>query len=117
MDTNPTRIRLDLPTNQLAITWQDGHESTYDGAYLRWICPCAMCRGHAPGEVEPPTWEACQDVRMKHATAVGAYALRLDFTDGHDTGIYSWRLLREWWNNGANASPSEGGDDARTEEL
>lgn len=95
MDSTPTRIRLELPANRLSIEWADGHESAYDGAYLRMMCPCAKCRGHSPGEVEPPTWSDCKDVRVQHAAAVGAYALRLDFTDGHDTGIYSFDWLRE----------------------
>lgn len=94
-DATPTRIQLDLPTNRLTMAWADGHESTYDGGYLRYICPCARCRGHSPGEVEPPTWTACRDVRVQNASAVGSYALRLDFTDAHDTGIYSFDWLRE----------------------
>ena len=95
MDTTPTRIRLDLQTNRLAIEWGDGHASEYDGGYLRWICPCATCRGHSPGEVEPPTWSMCESVRVQHAAAVGAYALRHDYSDWHDNGIYSFDWLRE----------------------
>ena len=49
--TNPTAIKVDGAENRLHMTWQDGHESTYDGAYLRWMCPCAGCRGHYPGQV------------------------------------------------------------------
>jgi DUF971 family protein len=92
---DPTAVRLDLKTNCLSITWADGHESAYDGGYLRMICPCAMCRGHAPGEVEPPTWEACKDTRATNVTLVGSYALRIDLSDGHGTGIYSFAWLRE----------------------
>ena len=100
MRTDPTAIRLDAATNRLRITWADGHESVYDGGYLRWICPCARCRGHAPGEVEPPSWDACADVRVTHAELVGSYALRLTLSDGHDTGIYRFEHLRD-------ACPSE----------
>ncbi|MFV1959370.1 MAG: gamma-butyrobetaine hydroxylase-like domain-containing protein, partial [Planctomycetota bacterium] len=41
MNSDPASVRLDVAGNLLAIRWGDGHESRYDGAYLRWICPCA----------------------------------------------------------------------------
>jgi DUF971 family protein len=95
MDSTPTAIRLDVEANRLHVTWGDGHESTYDGGYLRFVCPCAMCRGHGPGQVPPPAWGACRDVKITHAEAVGGYALRFTLSDGHDTGIYTFELLRE----------------------
>ncbi len=95
MSTDPTAIRLDVAENLLTIDWSDGHVSTYDGAYLRWVCPCAKCRGHAPGEVEPPAWDDVKEVRARGASGVGTYALGLEFTDGHDSGIYSFDWLRE----------------------
>ena len=91
----PTAIRLDVAANVLTITWADGHVSTYGGYYLRHICPCAECRGHSPGEKEPPGWAAVKDVRVSHAEAVGAYALRFTFSDGHATGIHTYAWLRE----------------------
>jgi DUF971 family protein len=92
--TTPRAIRLDLAQNLLEVDWADGHRSRYDGGYLRFVCPCAGCRGHGPGDVPPPTWEACRDVRIVHAEAVGSYAIRFDFDDRHATGIYSYDLLR-----------------------
>jgi DUF971 family protein len=95
VDATPTAIRVDVARNRLEIDWADGHKSACDGATLRLICPCAGCRGHAPGEVEGPTWEAVKSVRIRNAQAVGGYAIRFDFTDAHDTGIYSYDWLRE----------------------
>lgn len=95
MSSDPVAIRLDLAENRLEIDWSDGHQSRFDAAYLRWTCPCARCRGHAPGEVEPPTWAAVKDVTVSHAEAVGTYALRFTFSDGHDTGIYAFDWLRQ----------------------
>lgn len=91
----PTAIRLDVKANLLSLTWADGHESTYGGPYLRHMCPCAECRGHAPGEKEPPSWQAVRDVKVTHAAAVGTYALQFTLSDGHTTGIYSYGWLRE----------------------
>jgi DUF971 family protein len=93
--TSPTAIRLNLPGNLLHVTWEDGHESTFDGGYVRFVCPCAGCRGHGPGQVPEPLWSDCKDVRMQHVEAVGAYALKFALSDGHATGIYSYDLLRK----------------------
>ncbi len=90
----PTNVRLDLESNRLHLTWDDGHESVFDGGYLRFICPCAGCRGHGPGQVPEPLWENCKDVRMQHVAGVGAYALGFQLSDGHNTGIYTYELLR-----------------------
>lgn len=94
MNDTPTAIKLNVAENQLTITWGDRHISRYSGGWLRFICPCAGCRGHAPGEVPPPTWEASKDVRCTGAEAVGHYALRLALSDGHDSGVYSFERLR-----------------------
>ncbi len=92
--SQPTAIRLDPARSLLEIRWQDGHVSRYDGAYLRLVCPCAGCRGHAPGEVEPPAWSQVEGVQVRGASAVGAYALRFELSDGHATGIYTFEWLR-----------------------
>jgi len=90
----PTAIRLDVKANVMRVTWADGHQSAFAGAYLRYLCPCAACRGHSPGEKEPPSWQEVQDVRVTNVEPVGTYALRLTLSDGHDSGIYSYALLR-----------------------
>ena len=95
MNTTPTAIRLDLETNALHITWVDAHESEYSGGRLRFVCPCAQCRGHFPGQVPEPVWDAVKDVRVTNAEAVGSYAIRLHFSDGHNTGIFSFEHLRK----------------------
>ena len=47
----PIAVRVKLPDNILEIDWSDGVASRYAGAYLRFVCPCAGCRGHGPGQV------------------------------------------------------------------
>jgi DUF971 family protein len=90
----PKTLSLDLRAQRLRVTWNDGHVGEYSGAYLRFVCPCAGCRGHAPGDVEPPSWEQVKDVRVTGASRVGGYAIQFAFSDGHDTGIYAFDRLR-----------------------
>jgi DUF971 family protein len=88
-------VRLNVAANRLEIDWDDGTTSAWSGGQLRHLCPCAGCRGHAPGEVEGPRWEDVKDVRVTNAEAVGSYALRFAFSDRHATGIYSYDWLRQ----------------------
>jgi DUF971 family protein len=87
-------MRLDLKTQRLHVVWHDGHASEYGAAWLRFVCPCAGCRGHAPGQVPPPEWEAVKDVTIADAAGVGGYAVQFSFSDGHSTGIYAFDRLR-----------------------
>ena len=90
----PTAIKLHVGDNLLEVTWSDEHVSRYAGSYLRKICPCAACVGHAPGEREPPSWQQVEGVRVTHVEAVGTYALKLDLSDAHASGIYTYDFLR-----------------------
>lgn len=90
----PKKLALDLKAQRLTVGWHDGHESVFGGALLRFLCPCAACRGHAPGEVIPPTWEQVKDVTVTGASPVGGYALQLAFSDGHSSGIFAFDRLR-----------------------
>ena len=81
--------------SRLSVEWADGHETGYTAAELRGLCPCANCvneltgvRMHDPASV--PADLTHQDVRL-----VGNYAVAIHFSDGHHTGIYSFRFLRE----------------------
>jgi DUF971 family protein len=89
------------------ITWSDAHQSHYDFAYLRENCPCATCndeRGKkasfpaspagapAAGAAALPMFKP--KLKARSAQVVGNYAIRIDFTDGHTTGIYSYDYLR-----------------------
>jgi DUF971 family protein len=74
----------------LRLLWDDDHISTYPFPYLRGWCPCAGCQGHDGGrqfiKVENPQLDTIKPV--------GNYALNLGWSDGHDTGIYSFEYLR-----------------------
>lgn len=79
---------------ELRIIWEDGHASSYDFAYLRRHCPCAVCRDEWSGNplLDPET--VPDDLKALRAETVGNYALSFAFSDGHGTGIYSFEALR-----------------------
>jgi len=90
------------------IVWSDGHSSHYAFDYLRDKCPCATCNderrkkeeaeermGPAGGALPSALPIFKPKARARSAKPVGNYALQIDFTDGHSTGIYSFEHLRE----------------------
>lgn len=79
----------------LTITWSDEHRSVYSWVSLRINCPCARCKGE--GKYQPPKLtekDISPAIRAMNIQRVGAYALRFVWSDGHDTGIYPFPLLR-----------------------
>jgi DUF971 family protein len=98
-DQPPTRIDLKRDRG-LTVEWADGTTSYYTIAYLRRLSPSAEARqlreemARNPLAVLPSTGASDQLV-AESAELVGNYALRIRFSDGHDTGIYSWAYLRE----------------------
>jgi len=74
------------------IDWADGHRSVYPHAILRGYCPCAGCQGHSGTIRYIEHTEAQLD--LEDLEVVGNYALRLQWFDGHGTGLYSYRYLR-----------------------
>jgi DUF971 family protein len=80
----------------MAITWEDGTQSTYTGEQLRWACPCAECRGEAgmQGRLARVKTLSEPELRIRDVTLVGQYALQIAFDSGHATGIYTFSLLR-----------------------
>ncbi|MHC4577819.1 MAG: DUF971 domain-containing protein [Planctomycetota bacterium] len=90
----PTDIRQAGPTT-LAIAWSDGHESRLEAYDLRVACPCASCRDEITGERLLNPAHVPEDVRPRSIVSVGNYAIKISWSDGHDTGIYSFERLRE----------------------
>ena len=78
------------------ITWEDGRHTAYSGEQLRWACPCAECRGEAgaPGRLSRVKSLSADELRINDVTLVGQYALQIAFESGHNTGIYTFALLR-----------------------
>ncbi len=97
--TRPVNITIEREIGMLEIAWQDGQQSAYPLRWLRANCPCATCseeRAEAALETNllrltpgpPPSTE------IADADLVGNYAIRLEWRDGHATGIYTFALLR-----------------------
>ena len=84
--------------NSIQIFWADDHKSVYEISYLRRKCPCAVCRENQPrtpdGGVELPSF-AQKPIEILETKQVGRYAIQFNFSDGHDTGIYSYDHLRK----------------------
>ena len=89
----PTSIRQAGPRT-LAITWSDGHESRYDVRELRLACGCATCVDEWSGEERLDPASVPDDVHPLKLETVGRYAIQIDWSDGHSTGIYPFERLR-----------------------
>jgi len=87
----------------IKIDWKDRHASEYGLTYLRDMCPCAACTGahgtppRQPESASPnsPFQMYKPALKMLSVEPVGNYAIRIHWSDGHNTGIYSWEHLRE----------------------
>jgi DUF971 family protein len=103
----PASIKIHVSSGAgVDIVWADGHESHYDFTYLREECPCATCNDArekrvslgadaAPTLVSSPALPMFKPKpRAQAATQVGSYAIQINFSDGHSTGIYSYDYLR-----------------------
>ena len=92
----PTDVQA-LPTGEYAIAWADGHWSTYSLAYLRRECPCASCRTEREktAGMVMLTGGPRRDVHVEEVEPQGNYAVKFRWSDGHDTGIYSFEFLRQ----------------------
>lgn len=96
----PRDIAVDRTAHRLTITWQDQHVSDYALRWLRANCPCATCReARRVAALETDMLKLASgpppSTQIAGAELVGNYAIRLQWTDGHDTGIYAFTLLRE----------------------
>lgn len=81
----------------MRIVWDDGHESRYAYPALRQACPCATCREQRaqpqdPFQILTPGTTSVLEPRL--LSVVGNYALNIEWSDGHRTGIYPWEMLR-----------------------
>jgi DUF971 family protein len=91
----PDDIELDR-TRHLRLRWSDGTVTTFALDSLRAACPCAECRARREqGQPVPPRrLEGAPPLEARGAELVGNWGIQLIWDDGHDTGIYSWGLLR-----------------------
>lgn len=87
----PSEIKLHQKSRMLEISYASGESFKLDFEYLRVYTPSAEARGHGPGQETLQTGK--RNVEIERIEPVGTYALRLVYSDGHDSGLYSWDLL------------------------
>ncbi len=92
--TTPRKIAQKGP-RELSIQWADGAESVYSVRALRLACGCASCVDEWTGENRLDASAVPEDVQPRKIESVGRYAIRIEWSDGHSSGIYPFRRLRE----------------------
>jgi DUF971 family protein len=103
---DPKSVKVNLKDGTgVEIEWKDGHLSKYSFSFLRDACPCALCdeerskSGRRPGAQalpkpgELPMYKPA--LKALSAEGVGKYAIRFQWNDSHELGIYSWQWLRD----------------------
>ncbi len=90
----PTEIKLHRKSRVLEIAFADGNAFSLTCEFLRVYSPSAEVRGHGPGQETLQTGK--KDVEIEKIEPVGTYAVQLHFSDGHNTGIYSWDILHDY---------------------
>lgn len=88
----PSRIELHLKSASLELEFAAGEIYHLDAEYLRVYSPSAEVRGHGEGET---LQTGKRGVRINNVEMVGNYALKITFSDGHDTGLFSWSYLED----------------------
>ncbi|QQS33057.1 MAG: DUF971 domain-containing protein [Acidobacteriota bacterium] len=90
----PVKI-IEENESEISIEWSDGRETRYAAPRLRRSCPCAGCVNEWTGEKMLDESSIPDDINFNSISMVGRYALNFHFSDGHDTGIFSFNYLWE----------------------
>ena len=94
-DATPVEIRR-VDDREIRVTWSDSHLSVFQNKMLRERCPCAGCVHELTGQRLLDPRSVRGDIRAETIELVGRYAIRVRWSDGHGTGIYTFQRLREW---------------------
>ncbi len=89
----PTQI-IEESDREVSIRWSDDSETSYAAAQLRRCCPCATCVNEWTGKKILDDSQIGDDLSFSSISIVGRYALNFHFSDGHDTGIFSFAYLK-----------------------
>lgn len=89
----PTEIKLHQKSRMLEIAFSDGQRFELPCEFLRVYSPSAEVRGHGPGQEVLQVGK--KNVEISDVQPVGSYAVQLVFSDGHDSGLYSWDYLHD----------------------
>jgi len=93
----PTNWEIVTAEQLFRVTWDDGAVSEYKWEPLRRACPCAYCSGEGSyaGNVNDATRFTAEQTTLKEVYPVGRYGVTPEWGDGHDTGIYTFKMLRQ----------------------
>ena len=86
---------IEESAHRVSIKWSDDSGTAYSAAVLRRSCPCASCVNEWTGQKILNDDQIGDDMSFTHISIVGRYALNFHFSDGHDTGIFSFEYLRK----------------------
>ncbi len=98
-DITPTELKR-LDEGRIRIEWSDGQSQEFRARTLRDACPCATCREQKSAPPAPPTQltvlsaAEAQPLTIRGMRPVGAYAYNIAFSDGHDSGLFTFDRLR-----------------------
>lgn len=98
MSTNPLPTPIEITRagkHDVLVRWSNGKTLVYPARFLRLACPCAMCVDETSGQRVLREASVPEDVHPVAIEAVGRYAITIQFSDGHSTGIYTWERLHE----------------------
>ena len=90
----PEEIRLSKSKDSLFVKFDNGYETTLSAELLRVESPSAEVQGHGVGQKATPAGKA--EITISGVEPVGNYAIRIRFSDGHDTGLFSWDTLYDY---------------------
>lgn len=95
MSTMPKNVEADRAQLALRITWMDNVVTQYPFVALRGLCACAGCVDEQTGERTLDLETIPGDISVENMQLVGNYGLRIHWSDGHNTGLYTWNRLRD----------------------
>ena len=98
MSEVPTNIRALQGEQVLELTWEGGQVARLPYKYLRGECPCASCRNEWTGERILDPKSIRDDLKLEGMEPIGNYAVRLGWSDGHSSGLYTWETLQRLTN-------------------
>lgn len=91
----PSDIQADTKASTLSVAWNDHPTSHFTFHHLRDSCRCAQCVHEFTGEKLLDSASIPNDIHVRSMKLVGNYALKIVWSDGHETGLFTWERLRE----------------------
>ncbi|MCQ0987930.1 gamma-butyrobetaine hydroxylase-like domain-containing protein [Jiella marina] len=89
----PSELKVSKDRRMLTVAWPGGSRDEFPAEMLRVLSPSAEVRGHS--EADRKTVSGKRDVSIADLQPIGHYAVRIVFSDGHDSGLFSWSYLSE----------------------